>query len=62
MIKCGMFPSDAEANVKSRRMAFKRAIREFDKGKTQQNKSMEKNKRTKGALNSTSNNMYCQFL
>ena len=37
MIKCGMFPHDAEANIKSRTTAFNKAIRQYERGKNQQN-------------------------
>ena len=36
MIKCGMFASDGHANIKSRKMAFNIATKEFDRVCTQQ--------------------------
>ena len=46
MIKCGMFASDAHANIKSRKMAFNKATKEFDRVHTQQ--SVGPRKTTRG--------------
>ena len=51
MIKCGMFASDAHANIKSRRMAFNKATKEYDKAHTQQNVGPRKTTRGRKLTN-----------